>query len=205
MGVRLIEPPQKEPVSLEEAKRHLRVEHQEDDDYIEGLITAAREAAEMETGAALVVSTWEHILDGFPVATAHNPRRAIELHKHPVQSVESLEYLDTDGQTQSLSLSEDCQVVVEGELGLGYVYPAYGYTWPQAQGSPGSVRVQFKAGWPLDADEAPTTPQAIKQWILLGVGALYENREAVYTGRYVHDALKGFLGGLLDRYRVLRW
>jgi uncharacterized phage protein (predicted DNA packaging) len=43
-----------EPISLQEAKKHLRVEFDDDDDLIQGLITAAREYAEVFMNRPLV-------------------------------------------------------------------------------------------------------------------------------------------------------
>lgn len=58
-----------EPVSLEEAKAHLRVAHSADDALISRLISAARETVEMHTGWALAAAgyAWEPGDDDLPV------------------------------------------------------------------------------------------------------------------------------------------
>src|SRR5690348_16556758 len=95
MSLRLIADPATEPVSLAEAKAHLRVTASDEDALISALIIAAREAAEHELGRALITQTWEKTLDLFP--------DAIELTNPPVQSVASVQYLDIDGVEQTLS------------------------------------------------------------------------------------------------------
>ena len=54
-----------EPVSLQEAKRHMVVLHDADDLLIRGFITAAREVVEQQTGYALATATY----DWTPVGT----------------------------------------------------------------------------------------------------------------------------------------
>ncbi|MNM24930.1 Phage gp6-like head-tail connector protein [compost metagenome] len=57
--LRVVVPANKEPVSLEMAKKHLRVDTSADDSLIELLITAGREVVEQQTGYALVEATYE--------------------------------------------------------------------------------------------------------------------------------------------------
>src|SRR6185295_16059621 len=55
-----------EPVSLVEAKAHLRVTSATDDTLIGTLITTARQLCEQYTGIAFISQTWEFNLDRFP-------------------------------------------------------------------------------------------------------------------------------------------
>lgn len=48
-----------EPITLAQAKAHLRVAHDGDDALITAIIAAAREAVELETGRALAVASYE--------------------------------------------------------------------------------------------------------------------------------------------------
>jgi hypothetical protein len=66
MPLQLITPAAEEPVSLAEAKRHLRVESADDDALIASLISAARQAAETLTGRQFVTARWKLVLDSFP-------------------------------------------------------------------------------------------------------------------------------------------
>ncbi len=47
-------PPAAEPLSLAEAKAHLRITHSNDDAYIDKLVTAARRACEMRSNLCFV-------------------------------------------------------------------------------------------------------------------------------------------------------
>ena len=103
MPLQLVTPPSEEPVSLWEAKLHLRVDFDEDDMLIASLITAARQAAETLTGRQFTTARWKQVLDCFPgpslmgVSSGQTfslPGHAILLFKTPVQSVVSINYLD---------------------------------------------------------------------------------------------------------------
>ena len=54
----LLEGPAAEPVTLAEAKQHLRVEHDDDDDIIQALIAGSRIHVETQTRRALITQTW---------------------------------------------------------------------------------------------------------------------------------------------------
>ena len=91
MSLSLITPPTVEPVSLAEAKLHLRVDFDDDDALIESLISAARVAAETLTGRQSCTARWIRTLDGFPCSS-------LQLHRCPVQSVVEISYQDQLGQ-----------------------------------------------------------------------------------------------------------
>ena len=59
-------PPATEPVSLAEAKAHLRVTHNDDDAYIAALIKTARQSIEAQTGLGLISQGWSVFLDDWP-------------------------------------------------------------------------------------------------------------------------------------------
>jgi uncharacterized phiE125 gp8 family phage protein len=62
----LLTGPAAEPLSLAEAKTHLRVAGTADDDVILVLIRTARDWIERETGLALIDQTWRVTLDAWP-------------------------------------------------------------------------------------------------------------------------------------------
>src|SRR5690554_6904374 len=89
--------PAEEPVTLVEAKTHLRVDATDEDALISSLIASAREHVEAFQLRALVTQTWRLSLDRFPRG------RVIRLPRPPLQSVTSITYTDPGGAQQTLS------------------------------------------------------------------------------------------------------
>lgn len=159
------------PVTLAEAKAHLRVLNTADDTYISGLILAATAHLDGRSGVlgrSLVTQTWDLRCNAFPCGT----RGRIELPLPPLQSVTSVKCLDGTGTEQTL---DSAAYVVEPGHIFGRIRPAYGLTWPATLDDDGAVRIRFVAGYGAASD----VPAAIKHAILLLVGHWWVNREAV--------------------------
>ena len=189
MTLRLITPPALEPVSLTEAKLHLRVDGSDEDDLITALIVAARQAAEHQLDRALVTQTWERRFDAFPAAE-------LELGMPPVQSITSVTYYDADEVLQTMDAAD---YALDAYRLPGWAVPAYGTTWPSTLDTPNAVRVRFVAGY---GDTASDVPEAIRQWMLMRIGTLYKHREQVVAGMSVAELPGAFVDRLLDPYRV---
>ena len=145
----LVTAPASEPVSLEEAKRRIRVGSTvtAEDEDIATSIVAARKAVERETGRALITQTWEGRLDYFPGGME------IPFPKPPFQSVVSVKYIDTDGNEQTLATTE---YTADATGELGRIFLQWGKSWPSTRVEPNTVRIQWKAGYgddPKDVDE----------------------------------------------------
>lgn len=185
MVTRLITPPQQEPVSLEEVKLQLRIDHIDDDDMITGLIAAARERCEHILGRSIMHQTWERVIDGIPGAE-------IKLEHPPLIQVDSVKYLDYGGQQQTFA-SDQYRVDVDNEPGRIALAP--GCYWPSILDVPNAVRVRYQAGY--ESKEA--VPAGIKNWIKLAVRALYDG-----CGVDGIDASMQQFDALLDRCRIWR-
>ena len=92
MSLQLITPPAVEPVTLADAKLHLKVDTSDDDALITRLITAARARAEWHTGRAVNTQNWMLWLDSWPSCGV------IEIPLPPLQNVSSITvYAPNDG------------------------------------------------------------------------------------------------------------
>lgn len=65
MGIRIVTPPALEPITLAEAKAHLRLEETRDDVFVQTLITAARQYIEKMCWRGLLPQVWEQELPSF--------------------------------------------------------------------------------------------------------------------------------------------
>lgn len=204
MPMQLITPPAGEPISLAEAKLHLRVDFDDDDSLIQVLISAARQASETLTNRQLVTARWRMVLDSFPGPSLMGvpagqtftlPGHAISLPKSPVASVVEIRYLDMAGLWQTMPAAN---YTVDSVCEPARITPVFGQIWPIALPQIGAVSVIFDAGY----GNASAVPEGIKTWIKLRVGSLYVHREEVASmtrGRI--DPLP-FIDGLLDPYKV---
>lgn len=159
--------PTSEPVTLPNAKAHLRVLGGDEDTLIRDLLKSAREQFEDRTGRVLMTQTWEQLYDWFP--------NTIHLLRSPVQSIVKIEYIDTEGATQTLATSE---YVLDAKSEPARIVEAFGTSWPTTQDTVNAVVVTFLAGYTT----AALVPNSIKAAIKLMLGHLYEHRESVVLG-----------------------
>lgn len=166
MSIRVITPPAGEPVSLAEAKLHLRVDTNDEDTLISSLITAARQYCEAFQRRAYITQTLELSLDSFPSGS-------IELPNPPLQSVEIVSYLDAAGVQETLAPTA---YAVDTSSEPGRILPVAG--WPRGK----DVRIRYTAGYGPDGTAVPAT---VRQSICLLVGWWYSQREAAVVGQTV--------------------
>ena len=157
-----------EPVTLYEAKTHLRLEADSslpvgfDDEYILSLITGARVWCEGYLGRSLVDKTIDYLIDDFGLCP-------IILPSAPIRSITYVKYIDENGTEQTLANTE---YALFEHNERGYLTKAYGKTWPVVRIERNAVRIRYVAGYATPAE----VPQPIKQGILMLIGDMYENR-----------------------------
>ena len=168
MTLRVVTPPSADPVSLQEAKMHLRVDGTGEDDHIASLIAAATLQAQSLTQRLFVTQTVEWVTSGWPC-------RSLQLPLAPVDATEGIEWVKCvpyGGAQQTL----DPSLYVVRPCGpSAVIYPSYGSYWPVLDPwAAEPVVVRFEAG--TAADQVPAN---VKAAIKLLVGHYYANREAV--------------------------
>lgn len=152
--------PSTEPITLDEAKTHLRVTDTAEDTFITSLIVVAREWCEQ----------YEHRVYTYPqMVDVHYSEwgNKMLLPINPVQSISQITYIDGAGTTQILN-SDLYQL--DNYSCPAFVYPAYGASYPSVRSVHNAITITYIAGY-------TTIPARVKHAIKLIVGYLYENRE----------------------------
>ena len=198
MALKLIEAPEIEPVTVDQAIRHLNeyaepVDEPEPEDpegeepegeqeppeepepvdalreHIADLIAAARESCEEYQNRAYLTQTWELWLDCWPPI--------ITIPRPPLQSIESIKWYDTANVEHTIEAA-DYFADVNSEPGRVLMNP--GKSWPSGIRPASGICITFKAGH----TEAAKVPRRVRQAILLLVAEWYLNREATsLTGK----------------------
>ena len=197
--------PAVEPVSLDLARRHCRIDSQAEDDLLAGYLTSARVMAEMYLSRALITQTlvWT-MRPEWPVRpSVHTLHGPLELPRAPVQSVSTVVVTDKDGNVTTIPAAT---LPITPPL-LGYKVDI-GQTPAQlviGQGTALSgnklvlhtyfdtIKITFVAGY---GDTGATVPQPIRDATLMITGFLYENRGDVPA------ELPRAAEWLLDPYRL---
>lgn len=222
--------PTAEPVSVADVIEHLRIDvgdvpsNSATEAWINRNIGAARKTVESLCRIALVTQTRKFALDEFPrpamnIASANwygpqwgtnpGPLSAarvdgqsgyeIWIPHPPLQAVLSITYYDDAGAQQTLDPS---QYVVDTYSKPARVVPAPNVTWPATQTRLNAVEVTFRCGY---GDAAANVPEGIRNWMLMRVGAAYENREEIVVGTRLVSIDLPFVDSLLDEFRVVRY
>jgi uncharacterized phiE125 gp8 family phage protein len=189
-------PPAVEPVTLDEAKLHCRVEISADDALISSLVVAARQYCEKEIRRSFVTRSYQLRLNRFPYTfpVAFYPFYTLErlpnqlygtvsLPRPPLIAVQSIIYVDVNGTPQTLNPSQ--YQVDAGGVSQGVITPAYGLIFPATRYQLDAVLVNYTAGY----GDNTAVPDAIKAAIKLCVGHWYRNREAVSEGSFAEVPL----------------
>jgi len=172
-NLRQIGGPTAEPLTLLEARIHLRQDFDgdspmppaPDDSWLSDKITAAREFAEDFIGVPLTDATYlwraDAFTDNFPL-----PEGTAE--------VVAVSYLDADGTTVA-TVDPTIYYFDEGAPQL-VLLP--GASWPVISTLPGAVRVTLRGGYGTGDSPPAPVPARVRHAMLLLIGHWWLNREA---------------------------
>lgn len=163
--IEVITPPAMLPITLEEAKLHLRVDTTEEDEYILSLIIGALNFVETQTGRQLITASFRYTTDVAPADAV------INLPRVPLASVESVTYVNCDGTEEVISESD--YRVAKGDHPKVTI-PSRRYCRAEYFKRDDQYRIEFTAGYGFAED----VPESLKIAMRLLIGEFYSNREA---------------------------
>lgn len=185
ISLKLITPPEIEPVTVEEVKLHAHIDHDVQDSILEYWITSGRILAEDYQHRSYIGQMWEIGFDEFP-------KMPVLLPRPPLIGIMSIKYFNSENEETILysiaddplttteepgtDLSTNSDFIVDVNSEPGRVGFAYNKNWPSATLRPMSaVKIRFVAGYGLEASDVPAT---VKDSIMLYCTYRNENRDA---------------------------
>lgn len=161
--IQLVTKPTELPVDIEAAKSHVRLDSDEDQNLLQGMIATATKLAENYLRRAIMTQTWKQYFDAWPAC-------GVELAKAPLQSVTHIKtYDDSDVATTFAASNYQVDAISQpGRIALrssGSV--------PTPTRTLNGIEIQFVCGYNSDPNEIPAD---IKSGVLDLVAWLYEHR-----------------------------
>lgn len=183
--------PAVEPVSLADAKAHLRIDGTAEDPLIGSLILTSRLHVETTLNLALVTQGWSWFLDAWP------RRRGVELPLRPVQSIAAVRLYDGSGASTTLAPET---YLLDGAGNPPRLVRQNTLVWPKPGRTANGIEIAFTAGY---GNTGADVPAPIRQAILLLVAHWYEHRTPLEVGPQAEPP-PGMVSELLAPYRTRR-
>ena len=189
MALVLTSGPALEPVTVAEAKAHLRVDGSAEDTLIASLILTSRLHVETVLGLALITQSWRLLLDAWPST-------AIDMPLRPLQAIEEVRVLSADGDPTIISTANFLADTASTPPRLVHT----GAIWPQPGQAANGIEIDFAAGY---GDAAADVPAPLRQALLLLVAHWYEHRDPIEIGA-ADMAVPSVVSELMAPYRLVR-
>ena len=164
MPLQLVTPPALEPVTLGDAKAHLKVDTADDDALIATLITAARARAEWHSGRAFIAQDWILWLDAFP------DDGTVDIPLPPLVGVASVTLYDWQNADSTV---DPARYLVDTASQPGRLVFDCTFLPPSTLRRRNALAIAFTAGYGAGADDVPAD---IREAILEIVADLYVHR-----------------------------
>ena len=170
-----------------EAKTHLKVDTDADNDYIDNLVSAATESAQIFTNRYFINTTITQHGDTWSDIST--------LFKSKVSSITHIKYFDSDNSEQTLATSVWLSDINHQPARIG-LKP--NQSFPSLADRINAVNCKYVVGY---GSAASDVPEGIREAVLLIVGNLYENRQEVVVGRIATELPKS-AQYLLEQYKI---
>lgn len=169
----LVTAPTTYPLTVAEARGHVRQDLMDDDAWLQDAIAAATEMVEGDTNRQLITAVSRLSLDGVPA------QGWIDIPRPPLVSVSSLTYVDTNSVTQTWAATNYRVSAPAGpRCARGRITLASGISWPTLATVSDALQVNFTHGY----GAASAVPAMLKQALKLLIAHWYDNRSTIVIG-----------------------
>lgn len=204
MGLTLISAPEREPISLMEAKVYLRVDHDAEDELMQHFIKCARQAVEAFTARSLMLQTWQMTVNSgfgsmisstdYLLGIHSKGMGGIELARSPfIELMKAPVLVDEYGRRDI----HDYRLDTAGRVARIH----FGSSLAQFLSGQGHLEILFKAGYGEHPEEVPAP---LRQAIIMVVAELYEKRQSANDNQFIAPVLSDGVIQLIRPYRVTR-
>lgn len=177
MAITRLSAPLAPVLAIADVKRHLRIEHDDDDTYLAELVFQSTDHLESVAGLRLMTQTWRQYLDEMPQS------RSIRLTVQPVHSIAAMRVYDEAGDPQAVSpanleldaVSSPPRLVVHETV--------------QTAKPINGIEIDIVAGF---GDTPADVPDSLRRALLLLVAHAYEFRGAVPVDQQPASEPHGF-------------
>jgi uncharacterized phiE125 gp8 family phage protein len=180
-----------EPVTIAEAKAHLRVDVTAEDTLIASLVVTSRLHVEAAARLALITQSWSWYLDAWPRG------HALKLPLRPIQGIAAVRLYDEGGAATTLDAAS---YFLDGAGAPPRLVRHSALPWPKPGRIANGIEIAFTAGY---GSAAADVPAPIRHAILLLVAHWYEHRSPLEEGAPAKP-LPAMVSDLLAPYRSVR-
>lgn len=168
-GSELVTGPAIEPVTLEEMRQHLRIDDEDEHEYLLDLISEAREEIEQASGLTLINQTWRLAIDRWPagrqewwdgvreghINQLYGPNGSTDLFlpKYPLVSVNSVKVYDEDSNESTVNIAQTFDV--DAIQRPGRMSLKVGAAWPVALRASNAIVIEYTAGYGSASTDVP--------------------------------------------------
>jgi len=166
------------PVTVDEIKSDLRIQHTSDDTRITGLIAAATDFMDVPSGVigkALIHQTWALSVE------TYGADNTIDIPVTPVSSITSIQYFDNENVSRTLTVSD---FYLYGNQDRAWIKAKPGVVIPAVFDRLDAITVTFVAGF---SDNSAGVPNSIRQAMSLLISHWYENPTGVAARETVSE------------------
>ncbi len=204
MGLIQLHPPSSEPISLDQAKTYLRIDHDDEDQFIGQIIRSARQAIESYTVRSLVRQAWRFTFnEGFANANREKNHISgvknyfeygIELPRSPsIELIETPKLMDSYG----AHALKDYRLDNSGRVARLY----FASQILHSLDGHGIIQVDFWAGY---SENAADIPEPLRHAILMMIAQLYINHTCANDNGFITLPLTDGILQIIKPYRIFR-